>query len=61
MHRAFGRFEEALVDVFVGSEYNTLVQLVDMVVSSTRESDLRKLSTRIWHIPASFAGASKGK
>jgi hypothetical protein len=61
MHRAIGRFKEALVDVFVGSEYNALLQLVDVVVSPTRESDLKKLSTRIRHIPASFAGASKGK
>jgi hypothetical protein len=42
IHRAIGRFEEALVDVLFGSEYNTLLQLLAVVVSPTRESDLRK-------------------
>jgi hypothetical protein len=39
---AIGRFEEALVDMLFGSEYNTLLQLLAVVVNPTRESDLRK-------------------
>lgn len=46
IHRAIGRFEEASVDMLFGSEYNALLQLLALVVSPTRESDLRKYNRR---------------